>query len=163
MIFRILLVSLMTSVVSGFDGLARLVSIDSILARNYHANDIHPLETCQDSQFLRRASLDLIGRVPTLDEIRSFERNPDRHALVERLIESPQFDRFLSETWTAWLIGYSNGYETDREVFRIWLEEQIHNNTPFTAIVEQLITANGSVAIDGPSNYLVRHRGTAGD
>ena len=77
---------------------------------------------------------------------------------MERLIESPQFDRFLSETWTAWLIGYSNGYETDREVFRIWLEEQIHNNTPFTAIVEQLITANGSVAIDGPSNYLVRHR-----
>ena len=79
MIFRILMVSLMTFVVARFDG-PDGVLIDSILARNYLANDVQPLATCHDLQFLRRASLDLIGRVPTLEEIRSFERNPDRKA-----------------------------------------------------------------------------------
>ncbi len=160
MIFRFLLLSLISAV--GYDVHApeamESTSIDSLLAQRYTANNIEPLPACDDLQFLRRASLDLIGRVPTLDEIGVFQKNPDRMELVERLIDSPQFDRFLSETWTAWLIGYSNAFGTDREVFRIWLEEQIRDQVSFKSIVEQMITARGSIAIDGPSNYLVRHR-----
>ena len=157
MIFKILAMGLLLSTAIGFDGIEQ-PSIDSILLQTHSAAEVEPEEVCDDLQFLRRASLDLIGRVPTLQEIRLFEQNPNRADLVERLIESPQFNRFLAETWTAWLIGYSNAYETDRELFRIWLEDQITNEVSFKTIVESLITANGSVAIDGPSNYLVRHR-----
>lgn len=133
-------------------------TIDSILAKRYQVEDITPLPQCSDLQFLRRVTLDLVGRIPTTREIRRFSKNPDRTALIDRLLDSPEFDRFLSESWTAWLIGYSNVFQTDREMFRIWLEEQISTGVSFREIVHQLISARGSVAIDGPVNYLVRHR-----
>ena len=160
MIFRfvaVLMLGLSTNTGWGSED-GRQVTIDSILASCYAERDIEPLPSCDDLQFLRRASLDLIGRVPTLEEIERFERDPDRESLIHQLVDSPDFDRFLSEVWTGWLVGYSNEFNTDREVLRQWLESQIRSGKSYQMIVQQLIDAEGSVAIDGPSNYLVRHR-----
>src|SRR5438309_9632823 len=51
-----------------------------------------PLAT--DSEFLRRARLDLAGRIPTPDEVRDFtaDRSPDkREKLIAKLVGSPEF------------------------------------------------------------------------
>jgi hypothetical protein len=74
------------------------------------------------------------------------------------MLKSEEFDRFLSESWTAWLLGYTNAFRTDREMFRIWLQREISNEKSFQQIVHQIIVANGSVATDGPANFLARHR-----
>ena len=59
-------------------------------------------------------SLDIIGRIPTLAEIRRFEKNSNRRATINNLLASGEFPRFWSEVWTATLNGYSNAFDSDR-------------------------------------------------
>lgn len=131
--------------------------IDDYLAKIYSEESIVANPVVEDLSFLRRANLDLVGRIPTLEEIEAYKANPDREKLVDRLIDSDEFDQFTSEAWTTWLIGYSNAFQTDRETFRIWLSDQLKNDSSFKTIVSQILTAEGSTAINGPTNFLARH------
>ena len=92
---------------------SRSVKIDQRLQQHFSAQQIKPAELTDDLAFLRRVSLDLIGRIPTLAEIDAFRRNPNRAQLIDRLIASPEFSKFLSEAWTLWLLGYSDVFGTD--------------------------------------------------
>lgn len=158
MIFKIFAVLMVAGLPSNESASRQAERVDSILHERFAEENISPSPLCDDLTFLRRVSLDLRGRIPSIAEIQSFESNPDRAALVDAMLNSKEFDRFLSESWTAWMIGYSNAFKTDREVFRIWLEKEIRRGTSFKQIVNEIIVANGSVATDGPANFLARHR-----
>jgi hypothetical protein len=132
-------------------------SIESILEEEWSERGIKPAEVCTDDEFLRRVSLDLIGRIPTRDELLAFRQSPDRSAKIDELLASRDFPRFWSEVWTATLNGYSNAFESDREVLRRWLENAFRANTSYDQIASQLITAQGVSALDGPVNFFVRH------
>ncbi len=132
-------------------------SIDSILSAAWQQQGVEPAPLCSDDQFLRRASLDIIGRIPRLDELRRFRRQPDRRAEIERLLASDEFARFWSEVWTAALNGYSNVFASDREVLRAWLENSFRRRLPYDQLVTRLLTSQGASALDGPANFLVRY------
>ncbi|MDP6444478.1 MAG: DUF1549 domain-containing protein [Pirellulaceae bacterium] len=132
-------------------------SVDSILADEWTRRGLTPAEVCSDEQFLRRVSLDLIGRIPTVAELQEFRRQPDRAAKVDALLASDEFPRFWSETWTAALNGYSNAFQSDREVLRQWWEQSVRDETPYDEQVTKLIAARGVSALDGPVNFLVRY------
>ena len=78
-------------------------SVDSILAKTWRSKGIEPAQICSDEEFLRRASLDIIGRIPSLDELNSFKKNPDRPAKTDELLASDRYPSFWSEIWTATL------------------------------------------------------------
>ena len=65
-------------------------TVDSILAKTWQSQGIDPAAVCSDEEFLRRVSLDLIGRIPTLDELTSFESNSDRAAKIDELLASDE-------------------------------------------------------------------------
>ena len=132
-------------------------AIDRLLDQEFKRRRIEPNAITSDLQFLRRLSLDLIGRIPTLAEIEVFQQNPDRKKLIHDLVGSPEFSKFTSEVWTTWLIGYTDVFGTDRETFRVWLQDQIQRDRPFDKIVSQILTSEGSVAVNGPTNFLARH------
>lgn len=132
--------------------------IDQILSEVHAGAGIAPAALCSDDAFVRRIHLDLAGRIPTVEEVAAFRTLPDRAALIDRLLASPGFSSHFAATWTAWLIGYSNAYQVDRELFRRWLEQQIEQDQPFDSIATRLITASGSAAVEGPVNFLARHR-----
>lgn len=132
-------------------------SIDSILEQEWTSNDFTPAVRCSDDEFLRRVTLDLIGRIPTRDELLAFRQAPDRPAKIEELIQSSDFPRFWSEVWTATFNGYGNVFESDREVLRVWLEDAFRDNNAYDWIASELIGAEGVSALDGPVNFLVRH------
>src|SRR6185436_12345865 len=81
--------------------------IDALLAEKWEESGVRPAPLCDDAEFLRRASLDLIGRVPTVAELRAFLAKPDRAAKIEEYLAAPEFARFWSEIWTAMLNGYA--------------------------------------------------------
>lgn len=132
--------------------------VDRLIDERLEKEEINPSATCSDSEFLRRVSLDLIGRIPTEEELSNFLANPDRSAKVDELLKSDRFSRFFSEIWTASLIGYLNGYGGDREALRIWLEDQFRADRGFDDIASELITAKGNASLEGPVNFLVRNR-----
>ncbi len=132
-------------------------SIDSLLAAEWARRNVQPVARCSDDEFLRRVHLDLVGRIPTLAEIKKFRRQPDRAGQIDLLLASDEFPKFFAATWTAALNGYTNSFGSDREALRSWLEESLAANRPYDWLVTQLITARGASALAGATNFLVRH------
>ena len=115
--------------------------LDGHLVRKWEEMGVRPAPLCDDAEFLRRASLDLIGRVPRVDELRAFAAKPDRAAKIEELLASPDFARFWSETWTAMLNGYASAFNSQRDGLRFWLEKKFRENAPFDRIASELVGA----------------------
>jgi hypothetical protein len=132
-------------------------SVDGLLAESWEAAALRPAPLVGDAEFLRRASLDLIGRVPKVDELRAFVKNPDRAAKIEELLASPDFPRFWSETWTAMLNGYAGAFNSQRDGLRFWLEKKFRENAPFDRIAADLVAASGVSSVDGAVNFILHN------
>mgnify|MGYP002630021584 CR=1 FL=1 len=133
--------------------------IDAQLAIAHAKQDVQSVSICDDDTFLRRVSLDLIGRIPTRDELHAFRSNPNRRRQIEALLASDEFPRFWSDVWTASLVGYSTrAFNVSREPLRAWVEDAIRNGDAYDELVRQLIAAEGDSAFNGPVNFLLRHR-----
>lgn len=132
-------------------------TIDSILEEAWRGRGVTPAPLIDDAAFLRRLSLDLIGRVPTEAELKAFERRPDRAAKVDELLSSDGFASFWSDAWTTMLNGRGSPFESNREGLRVWMERRLRDNAPYDVLVTDLLTAEGSSAADGPASFLVRY------
>ncbi len=113
---------------------------------------------CDDATFLRRVSLDLIGRVPTVDEQLAFAESRDRSALVDELLDNPEHPLFWSQLWSTLLVGRFPGQQTDRELLRRWLEDSLAKEVPLNHLAFELISASGISSLHGPVNYLLGNR-----
>ncbi len=81
--------------------------IDGVLAARWAAAKIQPAPIADDGEFLRRASLDLIGKIPTAAEARDFLDDPSkdkRQASIERLLDSPAYTTHATEIWRKLLL-----------------------------------------------------------
>lgn len=136
-------------------------TIDEVLAARHQRENVTPTGVCDDATFLRRLSLDLIGRVPTTGELESFlhEFESDRTAAVDRLLASDEHHRFWSQLWTTMLLGRGQVRGVQREVLRGWLHENFASGTPLNQIALELISADGVTSLQGPVNYVVASRG----
>lgn len=131
-------------------------TIDDLLRTVWHEQQIQPAPACSNEQFLRRVTLDLVGRIPTVDERTAFLANPNRAAAIDRLLASDEFTRFFAEVWTTQLYGYADD-NGDRDTLAQWIEKQLRAERPYDEIVEELITSTGESAFDGPVNFLLRY------
>lgn len=146
--------------------------INELLAKAWADNKLRPSARANDHDFLRRAYLDVIGRIPTPAEVRHFETNPDRVKLIKRLlyekvkIEGHEYDypeeyaRNWANVWTVWLVTRSAN-PVYQEQMRVWLEELFAKNGTHKEMVEKLITASGKTNDNGAVNYILRHVGEA--
>jgi len=133
-------------------------SIDSILQRAWSAAGMEPAPPCADEVFLRRATLDLLGRIPTLEERREFLASPDRQRLIERLLGSEEFISFWAELWTTQLYGYDLEDTSGARLMLVdWLAAQLHSRRPYDEMVQELVSATGESAFSAPVNFLLRY------
>ncbi len=131
-------------------------AIDQLLRTVWHEHGLEPAPLCTDEQFLRRLSLDLIGRIPTPAERSVFLEHPDRTAAIERLLASADFCRHQADTWTTRLFGYADD-STDRETLAQWLEQQLTAGRAYDQIVHELVSSTGESVFSGPVNFLLRY------
>jgi hypothetical protein len=112
-----------------------------------------------DEAFLRRAALDLTGRLPTREERRAWLRDhqPDKRArLVERLLAGDAYAVNWGRYWRD-VVTYhtpaSNNY-LRWQLFDRWWVEQFRRNRPWDQVVTTLLTADGVNDEVAPVNYL---------
>src|SRR5207248_9892 len=132
-------------------------TIDSLLSDKWEEMSVRPAPLADDAEFLRRLSLDLIGRVPKIEELRAFAAKPDRAAKIDELLGSPEFPRFWSEVWTAMLNGYANAFDSQRDALRFWLEKKFREHAPYDRIATELIAASGISSVDGSVNFILHN------
>lgn len=117
----------------------------------WKSKQVKTAKKADDAEFLRRLYLDTVGTVPEADETKSYVANPasdkDKY-LIEKIVKTPEFDKFWSERLSNWMLGYSIENQTrkfiDKPAFREWIEEKLKANTPMTEIVKEVISADGN-------------------
>ena len=109
-----------------------------------------PSERCDDSTFLRRATLDITGRIPTLEQTRTFlaDQRPDKRARkIDELLDSPGYADLFASKWAGILRNKAKGNleQVARETFgfHAWIRTSLSTNKPYNEFVTELITARG--------------------
>ncbi len=107
-------------------------------------------QLCDDSTFIRRVTLDIAGRLPTLEESQKFLSDPSEQkyvAAVDRLLESPDYADYFAKKWSAILRNKRDGQAEmfNSFAFHDWLRASFYENKPYDLIVRELLTASGSV------------------
>lgn len=112
-----------------------------------------PSPPCDDESFLRRATLDIAGRLPTLDEVRSFaaDSRPSqekRDDLIDRLLDSEDYADYFAGKWGAILRNRrtSGSLQFTNLAFYQWIRQSLYDNKPYDQFVGELLTASGSPA-----------------
>ncbi len=128
--------------------------IDALIDAKLAAEKVTASPQAGDAEFLRRASLDLTGVIPTADAARAFLDDPDpakRAKLIDRLLAADGYGGHLADLWTAKLyLKDSDNRFVAKEPLHKWLAEEFNKNTPWDALVTKLVTATGT-AEDNPA------------
>jgi hypothetical protein len=138
--------------------------LDRILIEAARLDDTDLADIVGDEQFLRRVTLDLIGRQPTASEMASYlldDSAARREDAVERLLSSPEFGTNWAGYWSD-VIGYRVPPPEltflDYTLFEQWLAGRINQNAPWDETVRLVLTAAGKVK-DHPEATFVGFHG----
>ncbi|MFM1995633.1 MAG: hypothetical protein RLZZ111_20 [Planctomycetota bacterium] len=140
--------------------------IDDLVDNKLSALRIAPSPVCDDETFLRRATIDLVGLVPTPEEREAFlaDTSADkRQRLVDRLLERKEFVELWVMKWSEILQIRSQGNDVSPKgalLYHQWLDRRIAANEPLDKMVRDLLTASGGTFDNPPSNYFQLERNT---
>ena len=136
---------------------ARRNKIDEAVFSKLESLHVPPAPLCDDTAFIRRATLDLCGSIPTADEARRFVQStdPDKRAkLIDELLERPQFAEVWALKWSDLLRNEERTLARKGvDNFNSWLKIQITNDRPWNEMARELLSARGSTYSDPASNY----------
>jgi hypothetical protein len=138
--------------------------INEKIEQTWKDNKLTPSRACDDFEFIRRASLDIVGRIATPEEITAFLKDPAssrRAQLIERLLKSDEYPRNWANLWSNWLLTRSAPFGRGKyhEQMQAWLEDQFAQNKSHKEIVAKLITASGKNTDNGAVNFILAHVG----
>lgn len=114
--------------------------INACIADALAARQITPAPPAEDLVVLRRTTLDLAGRIPTVAELQEFQNwspSEKRERLVERLLDSPDYALHLRNEWDALLLDPqdSNGE------WRAYLLRAAQENRGWDQMFADMLTA----------------------
>jgi hypothetical protein len=129
--------------------------VDTFVFQKLRSLGIPPSPICSDQTFLRRVTLDVAGRLPTLQEMEQFQSDPSdqkRHAWVDRLLSSSDHADYFTNKWNAILRNRRTAGELKFSIlaFHGWIRDSIYTNKPYDQFVREIMTASGSVASHPP-------------
>ena len=118
---------------------------------------ILPSGLCSDDEFLRRAYLDVTGRLPTLDETNAFLNDLSenkRARLVDELLDSRDYAAFWTLKWADVLRSNSGKLKpTGVAKFNRWIYDGVLHDQPMDQFAMELLTATGSVFENPAASY----------
>ena len=137
--------------------------LDALMEK--HVGGIADAAIVSDEDYIRRVTLDLIGRQPTMAESEAFaaDESMDRRArLVERLLASPEFGDNWGNYWSD-VVSYRTPEPEltflNYTPFKKWLADEFNANRGWDEISYQVITAVGKVGDNPAATYVGFHQG----
>lgn len=131
--------------------------IDRLVHKRLRALRAEPSPPCTDGEFIRRASLDACGILPTPAETRRFlaDRRPDKRArLIDALLTRPEFADYWALKWADLLRVEEKVLDVrGTRAFHGWVRRAILDGKPLNTFARELIAGRGSSYSDPPSNY----------
>lgn len=124
--------------------------VDDLVFAKLKTIGIPPSEIADEGTFIRRVTLDIAGRLPTASEMKDFMASKDankRTALVDRLLDSPDYAEFFANKWSALLRNQRTQpiYARGTYLFWQWIRDSIADNKPYDRFVREVVAAAGDI------------------
>jgi len=138
-------------------------AIDGLIAQDMPK--LPASSSISDEQFLRRISLDLIGRPPTPEEVNAFlntQAADKRSQAIDRLLASSEFGKHWANYWSdtiSYRVPPPELNFLSYKPLKTWLAERFTANTPWDQISRELLTATGVVKDNPAATFVGYHRG----
>jgi hypothetical protein len=143
------------------ESLAGHNAIDRFIGARLEKAGVEPAAVIGDAAFLRRATLDIVGLLPTSAEVETFlaDGAPDKrnHAIDRLLSDTRWADRWVPY-WQDVLAenpGMLKATLANSGPFRYWIYEALYDNKPMDRFVTELIAMQGSSLYGGTSGFAI--------
>ena len=117
--------------------------IDAHLAAKWKALKVPPAAPAGDAEWVRRAYLDLSGRIPDLLAVRDFLDDPaagKRARLIDTLLGGERYAPHWAAVWrAAWLPEAREGRDSANDAFESWLRLELKADRPYDRIVRSVL------------------------
>ncbi|MBY0230066.1 MAG: DUF1549 and DUF1553 domain-containing protein [Gemmataceae bacterium] len=143
------------------DAAALAKHIDAVLGKQIAAEKAEPSPRCTDEEFLRRATLDISGKIPTEDQAKAFLDDPatDKRAkLIDSLLASKEYGKHMADVWQALLLPRNSDNRRLAQFYPNlvkWLEDGFNAGTGWDKMARDLLTVTGEVDKAGPAVYWI--------
>lgn len=129
--------------------------VNEVMADFWESQSVHPANQASDDEFLRRAYLDLTGRIPMVSEVYAFLENESprrREELVDELLHRRDHATHLAAVWRDMLLpeGMDMTALGGTSTFDEWLAQRFADNVPYDQLAGELLMAEGRVSESGP-------------
>jgi hypothetical protein len=142
--------------------------VDQLLASELHPEGSDQSATigraAKDEAYLRRIYLDLLGRNPSPEELTAFALDPSsdkRATIVDRLLDDEKFGENWGRYWRD-VIMFRRSDERAQiagPAMTEYLTAELNKNTPWDAIAQSFITAEGDVRENGATGLMMAQDG----
>ena len=129
--------------------------IDQLVFKKLKALGLPASKVSANATFLRRVTIDIAGRLPSLKEAQAFltdKASDKRSKAINRLLASTDYAEYFANKWNAILRNKrrNNNDKIATYGFHDWIRQSLHENKPYDQFVREIITASGSVAHNPP-------------
>ncbi len=137
-------------------GIPQVEMINELIRKGWTDRELAPSQMVSDSEWCRRVYLDVIGRIPSGEELAQFlgKDKGDKQKLIDRLLDddkyTEEYARNWAQLWSVTLIGRPKGARDEmrslvsREGMSKWLRDAFARNMPYDKFVSELVTATGA-------------------
>jgi hypothetical protein len=133
--------------------------IDEIVFAKLKTLGIQPV-LCSDAVFIRRAYLDLTGKLPSAEEAKAFIQSPDKNkrvALIDRLLDQPAHFDYWAMKWSDVLRVKAEFpvkiWPNAAQAYHRWIWEALAQNKRYDQFARELLTSSGSNFRIGSVNF----------
>jgi hypothetical protein len=135
--------------------------IDALLEKDWAANKLQRNAPANDSVFVRRVYLDIVGRIPSAREAEDFLNATDlgkRPRLISTLLAGDGYALAAFNYWADVLRLQQFGRigPTAGAAYVQYLKDSLRTNKPYDQFVRELITAKGKPWENGAIGYYMR-------
>jgi hypothetical protein len=141
-----------------FPPVPELNYIDTLVDAKLKKLRIAPSELCTDEEFLRRAFVDIVGQLPSVEDHRRFMANTatnKREQLIDELLGRKEFAELWVLKWAELLQIRSSPYISYKPMLLYfnWLQDKIAKNVPVNEWVQELLAASGGTMKNPATNF----------
>ena len=150
------------------DVLRDAAKIDALLERGLKRNRAEPQPIVDDATFVRRAYLNVLGRIPSLKETEAFladQSAEKRSTLLDLLLDSPGHTSHLTNYWFDLLRVKSRSRQVSGEPFAHFIRTAVRDDMPYDEFVRAMVVADGAAHArdNGATGHLMRDAGMPHD
>ena len=139
--------------------------IDALVEAGLKKHGLKPNAEINDETFVRRVYLDIVGRIPTIEEAEQFHSSNSGRKRAELIADLLESDGAVSHGYNFWAdvlrINTKLGTRAvaGEAAYQLWLKQALDENMPFDQFVRELVGARGAIWDSGAVGYYLRDRG----